>query len=49
MNKTKVKTAALPAAGLPFRFWLAAASIILPDDVTAMLDPLAGAVQGAAV
>ncbi|NUS68574.1 MAG: aldo/keto reductase [Ensifer adhaerens] len=28
---------------------VAAASIILPDDVTAMLDPLAGAVQGAAV
>ena len=28
MNKTKVKTAALPA-GLPVRFWLAAAAIVL--------------------
>ncbi|WP_077960714.1 aldo/keto reductase [Ensifer adhaerens] len=28
---------------------VAAASIVLPDDVMAMLDPLAGAVQGAAV
>lgn len=28
---------------------VAAASIILSDDATAMLDPLAGAVQGAAV
>ena len=43
MNKTKVKTAALPAAGLPFRFWLAAAAVIL----ALLAIPQIGHAQGA--
>jgi hypothetical protein len=47
MNKTKVKTAALPAAGLPFRFWLAAASIILALLAIPQIGHAQGIVRGA--
>ena len=46
MNK-KVKTAALPAAGLPFRFWLAAASLILALLAIPQVGHAQGIVRGA--
>ena len=46
MNKTKVKTAALPAAGLPFRFWLAAASLILALLAIPQIGHTQGIVRG---
>ena len=47
MNKTKVKTAALPAAGLPLRFWLAAAALILALLAIPQIGHAQGIVRGA--
>ena len=46
MNKTKVKTAALPA-GLAVRFWLAAAAVILALLATPQIGHAQGIVRGA--